>query len=121
MAIIKFKNISNSQAKILFGIVMPEVLYRLYEVTISEEAFEGALKTALGIHPKRMVKFVEAVQGESENILLLVIFDKIVSGKSFYKDKLELEVKDFNFNIYHYDFNKIINVEYQIDLESRGR
>lgn len=102
---------------ILFGIVLPQVIYNLYEVSISEESFENAIKSGLGIEPNRMIKLVEAVQAQDKNILILVIYDKISGSKSFFKDRLNLKVESFDFDIYNYDFNREINIEEQILLQ----
>lgn len=116
MAVINIRTMKNPL--ILFGIVLPEVVYALYDVSLSEESFEMAVKTSLGIHPNRVVKLVEAIQGDEKSILLLVIYDKIAKDKrSFFKEKLKLEVEDFDFPIYHYDFNLRINIEEQISLQ----
>lgn len=107
-----------SSPKILFGMVLPEIVYSLYDVSLSEEAFERVLKNTLGIDNNRIVKLVEAIQAEKKSILILVIYNKIVKDKrTFFKDKLKLDVIDFDFPIYNYDFNMEINIEEQIRLQ----
>ncbi|VWL85649.1 hypothetical protein [Oceanivirga miroungae] len=116
MGVINIKKISSP--KILFGMVLPEVVYALYDIALSEEAYERVLKNSLGIDNNRMVKLVEAVQGDTKSILILVIYDKIArDSRTFFKDKLKLEVVEFDFPIYNYDFNMEINIEEQIRLQ----
>lgn len=102
--------------KILFGIVMPEIISKFYDVVISESTFENIIRDHLNIYDSRLIKLVEAVDSEGKSFLILVIYDKLLSKKLMLKEKLTLEVKDFDFDIYHYNFNNTINVENEIKI-----
>lgn len=117
MAVLKFDEYrEDNRAEILFGVILPDIVYELMDVALSDAAFENAIKTSLNINPKRLIKIVEAVQGGKKEVLILVIYDKLVSDNLVLREKLNLKDKeiDFNFKIYYLDFNKDINIEYQI-------
>lgn len=106
----------------LFGLRVPDFVYSLYKICISQEAFEKAFKEYLNMNPKRLIKIVEAVEGEKQrSVLLVVIYDKIVEGKSMLKDKLRTKVQDFNFPIFVLGINEQTDIEEEIEEFKRRR
>lgn len=119
----KYKFTKQKEAKIMFGIMLPDIIYDLFSVAINESAIEDILRTHLNISKDRLIKLVEAVSVEGNEMLILVIYDKILSKGQFLREKMKIEESEFlfNFNIYKYDFNKPINVEFSINLENQRK
>ena len=67
----------------LFGLRVPDFVYSLYKICISQEAFEKAFKEYLNMNPKRLIKIVEAVEGEKQRSVLLLLFTiKLLKAKA---------------------------------------
>lgn len=115
MGVIKFDDIKFKKPEPIFGIVLPKLIESFYYTSISEQKYEENIKSVMNIHPNRLIKLQEAVYGEKYEVLLLIIYDKLVTNESFIKEKVKLKVIDFNFPIYNYDFNSNIDIEKQIN------
>lgn len=115
MKITKFNN--DNKTEIVMGIVLPKILYELYLTAIDLEIYESILKSNLGIDKNRLVKFVEAIQHGDKPILILVIYNKFSKRNIMKRESLKTEVKDFNFRIFNYDFNRNINIEHELEME----
>lgn len=105
----------------LFALKVPDFVYDLYQICISNEAFEKKFKEYLNMNPKRLIKIVEAVQSDTKSVLLVVIYDNIATdGKSLLKSKLRTKVKDFNFPVFIVNMEENTNIEDEIQAFKRG-
>lgn len=119
MKVLKFNK--NDSIKPLFGLRLPDFVYDLYLISISQEAFEKTLKNFMNINQKRLIKLIEAVEGEKKTVLLLVIYDKLMEGKTMVKDKIFTQVKDFNFPIYNMSVDEPAYIEHEIEIFKKSR
>ncbi|WP_068267588.1 hypothetical protein [Caviibacter abscessus] len=119
----KYKFETQRDPKIEFGIILPKIIADLFEVAISENAVEDVLRIHLNIHPNRFIKLVEAVEPNGIEILILVIYDKILNKGKLLKEKIRVDNDNFNFdfNIYKYDFNRQIDVENSLAMEKKRK
>ena len=119
----KYKFKKQKEAQIIFGIMLPSIIYDLFLVVVNERSIEDILRDHLNISENRLIKLVEAISSEGKEMLILVIYDKISNKGQFLKEKMKIEDYEFvfNFNIYKYDFNKPINVEFSINLENQRK
>lgn len=101
MAVISFKK--RQEPKILFGLKLPKIARMLYKEIKSTKKAKEILKEALNIDKKRLVNLVNAQDRNNQDILLLVIYENLVSEKE--ELKMDLEVETFDFDIYEFDFN----------------
>lgn len=116
MKIIKY--VKEERPRIIFGVVLPDIIYSMYNISVNLEAFEDVIRHHLNIHKNRMINFVEAIQGDQKEVLILVIYNKFSSQNILKREKHKMkEVKNFNFRIFNYDFNSIIDIETQIGFE----
>lgn len=117
MKIIKFNK--KNPIKPLFGLRLPDIVYDLYLISITKEAFEKTLKEFMHIDPKRLIKIVEAVEGDSKSVLILVIYDTFVEGKRMVKARIDTRVKNFNFPIFNMSVDETVFMEREIEIFKR--
>lgn len=119
----KYKFEVTKEPKIEFGIILPTIIADLFKISISENAVEDTLRNHLNIHPNRFIKLVEAVEPNGREILILVIYDKILNSGKILKEKIRVDNDNFSFdfNIYKYDFNRQIDVESSLAMEKRRK
>lgn len=107
MAVISFKK--RQEPEILFGIKLPEVVRALCKEIKNTKKTKELLKKAFNLDKKRLVNLVYAHNRNDEEILLLVIYNNLVSEKEELKMDLEIEV--FDFEIFEFDLNDEIDIE----------
>lgn len=109
--------------KIEFGIILPKIIADLFAVSISENSVEDILREHLNIHPNRFIKLVEAIEPNGTEVVILVIYDKILIKGKLFKEKIKVNDDNFNFdfNIYKYDFNRQIDVESSLEIEKKRK
>lgn len=109
MAVLKIKK--NKKPKILFGIVLNNLESNLYRAISNKKLANEILKESLNINSRRFIQIAEAVNGNEEVMDILVIYDTIVTEKEELKLLDEVEVKDFNFNIYNFNRRESVDIE----------
>lgn len=57
----KIQFTKDNNDSILFGIILPDILYDMYNIAMSKQKFEQILRFRLNIHPKRLIRLAEAV------------------------------------------------------------
>lgn len=115
MKIIKFDK--SKAIKPLFGLRLPDFVYELYLISITKDAFEKTIRNFMHIDSKRLIKLAEAVEGGSKSVLILIIYDTLVDGESkMLKQKLNTQVKDFDFPIFDLKIDETIFLENEIKI-----
>lgn len=102
----------NNNGAILFGVILPDIVYDLYNVCISQTAFEDVLRFRLNIDRKRVIRMAEAVSVESKRqLLILVVYDIFMSEKNMLKTREQIVVEDFDFPTYEYNTKLGMDIE----------
>ena len=107
MAIVEFKK--REEPEILFGIKVPEIVKSLsYEIK-NKDRFIEILKETFNIKKDRVLKIVNARDLKGNDTLIIVIFDNFYTKRN--KSKFNVEIEEFNFKIYEFEYNLEVNVE----------
>lgn len=117
MAIIKLQY---KEPKILFGVILPNILSS-FMLKLKMDDFESIIKEELNIDEDRLIHFTPAVNANAEEVTILVIYDNLLKGKELLKTKSKIEIDNFNFHIYNFDFAKKNDVEQLIKIFKMNR
>ena len=107
MAVIKFQK--KEEPEILFGIKLPEIVKNLFYEIKNKDRFIEILKETFNIKKDRVLKIVNARDLKGNDTLIIVIFDNFYTKRN--KSKFNVEIEEFNFKIYEFDYNLEVNVE----------
>ena len=118
MAVIKFKK--REEPIIEFGIRLPRIVYNLMSEIKNKKKAEEIVRETFNVNKNRLINIVEARDATDDVAMILVVYKNIMASE---KDlhKFDLEVMDFNFIIFEFDFNMEIDVEKVIKDISKGK
>lgn len=107
MSILKLKK--REKLEILFGVKLPLIIKKLSNEIKNNEKIENIIKNTFNIKKNRLIKLMDVEDNKGIQSLLLVIYDNFPDERE--KRKLDLKINEFNFNVYEFDYNKIIDIE----------
>lgn len=107
MAILKLKRRENLE--ILFGLKLPLIVSSFYTELKNKKKALDITRQIFKIKENRLINFVDVRDNKGQPAIVLVIYDNFVTEKE--RNKLNLEIEEFNFNIFEFDYNKEIDIE----------
>ncbi len=107
MPIIQFK--IKETPTILFGVKLPSIMTNILLEIRNKKKVEDIFRNTLNIKKDRLINIVEARDAVDNVAMILVIYKNIVTEKDLIK--MNLEIEEFNFNIFEFDFNGKIDIE----------